>query len=103
MNLLNLIALSPATDFSLAFFAASLLYAAFNLIPAPPLDGGRILFAFLKIRLDEAKATATARYISLFCIAVFLFSALRFSLFEGSFFYGIFLSARLISAHIETF
>ena len=96
-------ALSPAADFSLAFFVASLLYAAFNLIPAPPLDGGRILFAFLKIRLDETKATAAARYISLFCIAVFLFSALRFSLFEGSFFYGIFLSARLISAHIETF
>lgn len=96
-------ALSPDASFSASFFAASLLYAAFNLIPAPPLDGGRILFAFLKSRLHEAKATAIARSLSLFSIAVFLFSALRFSLFEGSFFYGIFLSARLISAHIETF
>lgn len=96
-------ALSPDASFSAAFFAASLLYAAFNLIPAPPLDGGRILYAFLKSRLPEEKATQRAKTVSLIAITVFLFSALRFSLFEGSFFYGIFLSARLISAHIETF
>lgn len=95
--------LSPAAEFFASFFAASALYAAFNLIPAPPLDGGRILYALLKSRLPEETATRRAKTVSLVAITVFLFSALRFSLFEGSFFYGIFLSARLISAHVNTF
>lgn len=97
------LAFSAAAPFFAAFFAVSLLYAAFNLIPAPPLDGSRLLFALIKNRLSEEKATAWARRVSLLAITVFLFSALRFSLFEGSFFYGIFLSARLVSAHIEAF
>lgn len=95
--------LCPAAEFFAAFFAVSVLYAVFNLIPAPPLDGGRILYTLLKSRLPEKKATELAKSISFFSVTVFLFSALRFSLFEGSFFYGIFLSARLISAHIKSF
>lgn len=52
--------------------SANLILAVFNLIPAFPMDGGRILRAFLAIKLPRAKATQIAGGIGQFLAMFFI-------------------------------
>lgn len=63
----------PFSLFIFFSFYANWLLGAFNLlVPAFPLDGGRIFRALLAIKLDYLKATRIARNVSL-AIALFFF------------------------------
>lgn len=56
--------------------SANLILALFNLIPAFPMDGGRILRAFLAIRMPRARATKIAGSIGQFLAIFFIFFGL---------------------------
>jgi Zn-dependent protease/predicted transcriptional regulator len=75
MESLEVIKIEPSTIL-LYLASANLILAIFNLIPAFPMDGGRILRAILAIRLPRAKATQIAGGIGQFLAIFFIFFGL---------------------------
>lgn len=61
------------TNFFAALMTVNLWLALFNLIPAFPMDGGRVLRALLGFRLNHARATSIAATIGQVLAMVFVF------------------------------
>jgi Zn-dependent protease/CBS domain-containing protein len=63
-----------ANNFIFMLLAANLFIVAFNLIPAFPMDGGRLFRSALSIKMDRLKATRIAKDIGQIFAIIFIFA-----------------------------
>lgn len=71
-------------------FVSNIMLVVFNLIPAFPMDGGRVLRALLSFSLDRSTATKVAASIGQFLAIVFVFVGIFYNIwliFIGIFIY----------------
>ena len=71
-NTTNQIVIDPTAGFIANLMQANLMLAVFNMIPAFPLDGGRVLRALLSMSFGRSKATQWAALIGQI-LAIFFF------------------------------
>ncbi len=84
------IGLSPIDYFLFGLVGLNGVLAVFNLLPAFPMDGGRVLRALLSLRLGRLKATQVAAYIGQgFAVLLVGYGLWSFSLITA--FIGIFI------------
>ena len=91
-----------ANNFFLNFYLVNIILAFFNLIPAFPMDGGRVLRALLSYKLERHKATKIAARIGQALAIGFVllgFYSNPFLIFIGIF---VFMGAQIESEYTES-
>ena len=91
-----------ASNFFLNFYLVNIVLAIFNLIPAFPMDGGRVLRALLSYKLERHLATKIAARIGQLLAIGFVFLGFfsnPFLIFIGIF---VFMGAQIESEYTET-
>lgn len=109
VNLISALLLAPlfdgASSFGGLFIRASLFLGLLNLLPIHELDGGRILFCLLSLRLSVGTATRIIKVISfvlifsLWCLSVYLLLRLSSSL--SLFVFSLTLFSKIFLLHGE--
>ena len=77
---------TPGEQFLFGLFYANRFLVLFNLLPAFPMDGGRVLRALLAMRLGYLKATEVAATIGMFMAGLFIFAGFGGLAFTGFYF-----------------
>lgn len=68
-----------AGNFILYLFSANAILVLFNILPAFPMDGGRVLRALLAMRMNRVQATRIATLVGQFMASVFFFVGLFYN------------------------
>lgn len=89
-------------NFFVALMSINLWLALFNLIPAFPMDGGRVLRALLGFKLNHAKATNIAASIGQVLAMVFVFFGFFYNPFLIFIGFFIFLGAQSEAAYARS-
>ncbi len=88
--------------FIIGFVLLNFLVALFNLIPAFPLDGGRILRALLSMRMNKLGATRIATFLGQgFAALIVLFSVSQYNWLMGVIGLFIFVSANMEYRYVK--
>ena len=88
--------------FIIGFVLLNFLVALFNLIPAFPLDGGRILRALLSMRMNKLGATRIATFLGQgFAALIVLFSVSQYNWLMGVIGLFIFISASMEYRYVK--
>jgi Zn-dependent protease/CBS domain-containing protein len=82
------------SNFPVILLAANLFIVAFNLIPAFPMDGGRLFRSALAMKMNKLKATRIAKDIGQVFAVIFIFAGLFFNPFLIIIGFFVFLGAK---------